>query len=99
MNIKTTLIAALITLSTGIAHAGVSDSLCLTYGKLAEQMSTLKDRGMTEKEIVDRRLQFASDVTYIRQAGSITSYVYTMSFDAATIRQMVYLKCKVGDFD
>lgn len=98
----------------GAAHAAQStdESMCLALGEMGEVMAKgLESRSEAQllEFLENRQGRLAAkpknkENREIQQESSamqklVLSYVATMQLDRSDARKMVYLKCKVGDFN
>lgn len=92
-SLKTTFAAALI-MSATVAHAAGNERLCLISGRLAESITEVRDEGTSE----DRILVVMGPRTS-QHTKNIVAYIYSNSHNSKDNRELVYLKCKAGEFD
>lgn len=101
-------IAVALSLGPLQAFAVPTDSACVQSGKMGQDIVGLKQKGFTEKELVDmvapdpymkdgpERLR---NEKFFEFAKKLVAYVYTMDPKPENVRKTIYLKCKAGDFD
>lgn len=99
---KKTCLALALCLAAGSASAAnphTSDVLCLKLAQIAAAIADSKQAGMKEADISAILLPtMAGNQQATYSTGIVISYVYTMSHKPADARQVVYLKCKAGDY-
>lgn len=84
------------------------EQTCISGGKFAESAATLRQQGSAEQDLLSDAAavrgtgKSASEKKRTEDAYQfmkrIVEYVYTMGYEPAEARKMVYLKCKAGDF-
>lgn len=82
----------------GLAQAAPNEGVCLGLAKVAYLHAEGRDLGITESEAIAEKKLIKHKKQ--REAGLlIISYVYTVAMDKNTIRQMVYAKCLMGEYE
>lgn len=73
------------------------DARCLSLAQYAETVGEALEAGRTEAFVINTDTK--SGEWFDRVAKNMIQFVYTMRLDPQNARQMVYMKCKAGDFN
>lgn len=103
---KLALIAALMLAGTANANAQswkTSDVICLALSRMGEASAKARESNVAELDLLklsrDGGAKTAAGQYAAASAELVVPFVYTMKLTPDQARQMVYLKCKAGEYD
>lgn len=87
-------------LAAGGAVAEPSENVCLHLAKLASSVAQGKLAGIEESDMAAMLRSTAVQNRSARHALDVViPFIYTVSVTPASARQLVYLKCKAGEYE
>lgn len=102
---KAALIVALMLVAGGASAQSwtTSDNTCLSVGAMAAATARARESGVTESRLLVVLRSIKGGATPAEKHGDavaelLVPFVYTMKLKPEDARQIVYLKCKAGEY-